>query len=368
MKDIVKNIRLSRYITSGLEDVLPNLIQMIRKQKPEVTDEEAESTIRHLWNIIPQGNKNILAPWLIKIWLSNNGYIDEDRVISLINTIYKAKKMFPNDFPSTFNINDYRSLDELEDFLDPWIIKLSNLQQKHIDIEKSKELGQVVFQKGDYKILRIDDPKDIVKFQELNGLTCWCIKRLDEARNHGTTWFLYRRNDIIGAYDLRDKVLWDRNDDPMKNPEAVKIFIEFLRQEGKEDEMSKLIVNIPMTKEEIDKYLDREKNLKILYQRQHQRLTPEQIDKAIDIGKDLDWLYDHQTLTPENIDKAMEKEGDFNYLHWLYATQTLTPKQIDKVIDKGEYLNYLRKYQKLSPEQKKRIEKKLGLRKSIKLL
>ncbi len=71
MKDIVKNIRLSRYIASGLEDVLPNLIQMIRKQKPEVTDEEAESTIRHLWNIIPQGNKNILAPWLIKIWLSN---------------------------------------------------------------------------------------------------------------------------------------------------------------------------------------------------------------------------------------------------------------------------------------------------------
>ncbi|HRT03785.1 MAG TPA: hypothetical protein P5513_07590 [Candidatus Diapherotrites archaeon] len=251
-------IKLSRYMISSLEDLLPNLKQMIKKQNPEITDEDAEFVIRHLWDVIPQGNKNILAPWLIKIWLNNNGYVDENRVRFLINTIYEAKKTFPNNFPSTFNINDYGSLSELEDFLDPWITKLDNLQKKHINKEQSKELGQIVYQKGEYKILRIDKPEDIVKFLEMNDLHCWCIHDLSYARRYGTSWFLYRRNDIIGVYTRGEKKLRDRNDKIMRDPEAVNIFVEFLKQEGREDEADNLIAYMNINQDDLIKYMIKE--------------------------------------------------------------------------------------------------------------
>jgi len=222
------NIKLSRYITSGIEDILPNLIQMIKKQKPDIQDHEAESTIRHFWDILPNTvNKTNYITWLIKIWLSNNGYIDENRAISLINTINQVKTTFPNDFPSNFNINDYRTLDELEDFLDPWITRLDTLQEKHINKEQSKELGQIVYQKGEYKILRIDDPEDIVKFQELNDLHCWCIQHLHKAKEYGTAWFLYRRNSIVGVYTVGEEILRNRNDKYMQDPKLVRVFVDF---------------------------------------------------------------------------------------------------------------------------------------------
>ena len=403
-------IKLSRYITSGIDDILPNLIQMIKKQKPEITDNEAKSTIKHLWNIIPQGNKGILAPWLVKVWLNTNGYVDENRAILLINMIYKAKNTFPNDFPKSFNINDYQDLDELEEFLDPWIAKLFGLQQKHVDREKSKELGEIVFQRGEYKILRIDDPEDIVKFQKMNDIESWCTNRIKKAGDEGISYFLYRRKSIIATYTTGSKTLWDRNNKPMKDPEAVRIFAEFLKQEGKKDEIDRLIIIIPMTKEEIDDFMNKEKYLNALYE--YQKLTPEQIDKAIEKGKYLDWLYfwrklspeqinraidkgveikvlyENQTLTPKNIDHAIEK-GEYlrnlykhqkltpenidhaidkgEELDIVYIRYKLTPKQIDHAIDKGEYLDVLYNHQKLTLKQKKRIEKKLGIRKSIKL-
>jgi len=224
-------IKLSRYITSGIDDILPNLIQMIKKQKPEMQDNEAESTIRHFWAILPNTvNKTNYITWLVKIWLSNNGYIDENRAISLINTISQVKTTFPNDFPKDFNINNYKSLDELEDFLDPWITKLDIIQDKHINKEQSKELGQIVYQKGNYKILRIDKPEDIVKFLELNDLHCWCIQDLYHANRYKTSWFLYRRNSIVGVYTIGEKILRDRNDQPMKDPELVKVFVDFLNK------------------------------------------------------------------------------------------------------------------------------------------
>jgi len=366
-------IKLSRYITSTLEDILPSLIQMIKKQKPEITEETAESTIKHLWDIIPQGNKHILTPWLVKVYLKNNGYIDENRVRLLINTIYEAKNTFPNNFPKNFDINNYRDLDELESFLDPWIIKLSNIKEKHEEIEQSQELGEIFFQKGEYKILRIDNPKDIVEFLRINNVDSWCIKDMYYAKYYGPTWFLYKGNSIIVAYPIEHGELWDRNDQPMRgNPEAIKVFIEFLKQKGKRDEANELVTRLPMTKEEIDKYIDKGKYLDKLYI--NQTLTPEQIDKAIEKERYLDALYKHQFLTPEQIDKAIEKGL---CLHALYYRKDIkfTPEQIDKAIEKGESLEilYRRKDIKFTPEQiDKAIEKEMYLdilysRKDIKL-
>ncbi|HRT03489.1 MAG TPA: DUF192 domain-containing protein, partial [Candidatus Diapherotrites archaeon] len=264
--------------------------------------------------------------------------------------------------------------------------------------------GQIVYQKGDYKILRIDKPEDIVKFQELNDLHCWCIQYLDRAEYYGTAWFLYRRNSIVGVYTIEEKILRDRNDQPMKDPELIRVFIDFLRQEGREREANNLLMTIPMTKEEIDEYIDKGEDLDVLYRNQHHSLTPEQIDKALDIGiylgvlyehqkltleqlykaidigknltylyryqknlppeiidkamdkgEDLDSLYEHQRLTPEQIDRAMSME---KHLDALYEHQTLTPEQVDRAMDMGKELKFLYKHQTLTPEQiDKAIEK-----------
>jgi hypothetical protein len=77
-------------------------------------------------------------------------------------------------------------------------------------------------------------------------------------------------------------------------------------------------------------------------------MTPEEIDKAIEKGEDLEWLYEYQELSPAQIDKAIEKRTS---LWKLYGCQKLSSYQIDRAMDIGEELYWLYGYQKLSSYQ-----------------
>ncbi|HRT03588.1 MAG TPA: hypothetical protein P5513_06575, partial [Candidatus Diapherotrites archaeon] len=357
-----ESMKLSKYITSNLESRMKFLVQQYKARYPELDNHVIEEKIRYINTLDPTGDKATYTPWLVKIYLNNGEFINEKKARSLLSILIRSMT-FPN-FPKGFDINKLDNLEELETLLEIYNQEITNREKIKKMKQESTELGQIVFQKGEYKVLRIDNPKDILEFQRINNIDSWCIQNIEDARDYAPVWFLIKGSSIIGSYSDLDVTLSDRNNKPMTNPRDVRVFVEFLRQEGKEDEANRVLVNIPMTKEEIDRYLDRGVNLKLLYQLRE--LSPEQIDKAIDIGKDLDWLYDNQDLTPENINHAIEKEyDDFSYLNYLYACQDLTPENIDKAIKRGEYLDYLYRYQKnLTPKQKEIIKKKLRIKKS----
>ena len=129
------------------------------------------------------------------------------------------------------------------------------------------------------------------------------------------------------------------------------------------------------TSANIDKAIKKEKELWALYNSVKNKITPEQakvlgkalskqskltdeelqiaIGKAIDKDdKDLDELYRRMKLSPENVDKAI-KLG--KYLIYIYERQELTQEQLDKAIKNEENLITLCLYQKLSSEQIDRI-------------
>jgi len=88
----------------------------------------------------------------------------------------------------------------------------------------SAELGQIVGQEGEYKVLRIDNPEDIVKFLKINNIHSWDIEDIHYARLYAPIWFLYKNDEVIGVYAERDGRLLGRDASPIKDPEAVRIF------------------------------------------------------------------------------------------------------------------------------------------------
>ena len=105
-----------------------------------------------------------------------------------------------------------------------------------------------------------------------------------------------------------------------------------------------------MSLEEIDRAMDKKKDLLHVYQTQD--LSSEQINRAMDMGQLLYSLYDNQDLSSEQIDRAIETaeclSGD---LSGLYRHNALSKEQIDKAIVKGEDLRDLYENQTLSKEQ-----------------
>jgi len=89
------------------------------------------------------------------------------------------------------------------------------------------------------------------------------------------------------------------------------------------------MIKIEMTKEEIDRAIEKGENLGDIYI--NEKLTERQIDKAIEKGKHLDTLYIHQKLTERQIDKAIEKG---KHLDTLFMSQKFTRSQIDRILEK----------------------------------
>lgn len=117
-----------------------------------------------------------------------------------------------------------------------------------------------------------------------------------------------------------------------------------------------------LTKDQIDKAIKFGFDLDILYQ--YQKLTEDQIDKAIDkiiyegigIGRGLLEIIRQYPLTRDQIDQIMEEVRSSAYMEDLYMSQLyiyqkLSEDQINKAIQIGVSLEYLCAYQKLSEDQ-----------------
>ena len=116
------------------------------------------------------------------------------------------------------------------------------------------------------------------------------------------------------------------------------------------------------TPEQIDRAIDKGEDLYYLYGFAGKNFTPQQIDKAIDKGKDLWSLYEHvgKNFTPQQIDKAIDKGKDLKHLY-EYVGKNFTPQNIDKAMDKGEGLDILYQFvgDNFTLEHKKRYEEKI---------
>ncbi|HRT03357.1 MAG TPA: hypothetical protein P5513_05415 [Candidatus Diapherotrites archaeon] len=91
------------------------------------------------------------------------------------------------------------------------------------------DIGQIVGQEGEYKVVRIDDPDDIVKFLKINNIHSWDIEDISFAISYAPVWFLYKNDEVIGAYSKRDGRLLGRDARPIKDPEVIRIFNKLLK-------------------------------------------------------------------------------------------------------------------------------------------
>lgn len=107
-----------------------------------------------------------------------------------------------------------------------------------------------------------------------------------------------------------------------------------------------------MTGENIYSAIKHGEYLNILYT--YNKLTPKQVDLALDMEKNLHELYEHQNLTAKQRRRAIEIGEDIDNL-WTYHKDEFTKKDIDRLIEKRKILNTLQKSPLVSDEQKERI-------------
>ena len=351
-------IRLSNWIiTADLNSLMPNLILQVKKFRPDLDDYEAESLIRYINSFDPTGNEANYTSWIIKQIKEGKIDIERDKF-----DVFKTLRLY--------SLNKKKIPENLYDL--DWFTmkqKIEELSKKEELVEKSKRerhLGEVLYDDGVYKVIKCDT----VECATSTGQgTEWCTRFPEKAKEYllyGPLYRLFKNNQPYvsisyeGAIDVNDKDI--TKDIYFEIKDIFKsVGVDLTREKYKYESMSteeinKLIeigkdlnylyVYQKLVPEQIDKAIEKGKNLDYLYE--YQKLTPEQIDKAIEIGKDLNLLYEYQKLTSEQIDKAIEKEES---LGWLYTYQKLTSEQIDKAIEKGKNLDYLYGYQKLTPEQ-----------------
>jgi len=376
-----KNIRLSnRVLTADLESRLPVLKQQVidyrRRQGIEVS--EAEQEVRRLNQYDPTGNRAEYTPWIVRIYLLNPE-VDLERVRIALEQLLEIRKY--NLLPKGFDVLQFRTVEELESNIIPIykeVLKKKEHKEKVEEItEEIKTVrGEVVYKEGEYEVVRVDKPEDIVRFLKERRIDSWCVDELNEARDYAPVYFVFQGSKVILCYSDYDGVFSDREDNDLflRRPDEIPsdwatVIINFLEKVlGKEDLalVYRIKANMSLAPEQIDKAIEKEMHLDILYSRKDIKLTPEQIDKAIEKGESLEILYSRKDIkfTPEQIDKAIEKGW---YLDALFERKDikLTPEQIDKAIEKERYLDALfeRKDIKLTPEQiDKAIEKgkKLG--------
>ena len=380
----------SRIIEADLESRIPSLIQLylntMMKKGIETNEQEAEQKIRELNQLDPTGTKAEFTPAITKLYLSDPAF-DPERAGYLFKVLDRSRER--HDWIKGFDVMGYRTLDELEQALEPYIEKSKEIDISKERVEETTEKGVVEWREGDWWVLRFDNPEDIVEFLKARGLTrTWCIGRLNFARIHAPCWFLIKRDSVIGVYSDYDEELSNRQNKPTKDKNILRVFTKYLKDIGKfdkwykfktklgetlsTDEIEEIITlgdeqtlceiyqKFNLTPEQVNKAIDRGMCLDYFYY--YQQLTPDQIDKALEKGLYLDYLYEFQQLTPDQIDKALEKDKN---LYELYRYQELTPKQVDKAIEKNKELSCLYKHQKLIPEQ---IDRAIDIGKALNYL
>lgn len=137
--------------------------------------------------------------------------------------------------------------------------------------------------------------------------------------------------------------------------------------------LSELYLNHELTEKMIDKAIEKGKDLAFLYGANKSFwddpkhvLTKEQVDTAIEKGKALEHLYREQKLTARQITKAIDKEKNLNVLLDKYK---FTPSQKDKILELGKKLKPITYSEKeLSELEEKKIEELDDLAKTISTL
>jgi len=365
-------IRLSNWIiTADLNSLMPNLILQVKKFRPELDDYEAESLIRYINSFDPTGNEANYTSWIIKQIKEGKIDIERDKF-----DVFKTLRLY--------SLNKKKISENLYDL--DWFTmkqKIEELSKKEELVEKSKKekhLGEVLYDDGIYKVIKCDT----VECATSTGQgTDWCTRFPEKAKkylSHGPLYRLFKKGNPYVSVSYEDAI--DVSDEAITKDiyfEIKDIFksvgVDLTREKYVYESMSTEELNKSiekgeylsylyeyqkLTPEQIDKAMEKGKNLDDLYR--YQKLTPEQIDKAIEIGEGLDWLYMYHKLTPEQIDKAIEKGKN---LGDLYRFQKLVPKQIDKAIEIGKNLDWLYMFQKLTPEQ---IDKAIEVGKDLSYL
>jgi len=295
-----KNIRLSnRVLTADLESRLPVLKQQVidyrRRQGIEVS--EAEQEVRRLNQYDPTGNRAEYTPWIVRIYLLNPE-VDLERVRIALEQLLEIRKY--NLLPKGFDVLQFRTVEELESNIIPIykeVLKKKEHKEKVEEItEEIKTVrGEVVYKEGEYEVVRVDKPEDIVRFLKERRIDSWCVDELNEARDYAPVYFVFQGSKVILCYSDYDGVFSDREDNDLflRRPDEIPsdwatVIINFLEKVlGKEDLalVYRIKANMSLAPEQIDKAIEKEMHLDILYSRKDIKLTPEQIDKAIEKGE-----------------------------------------------------------------------------------
>lgn len=129
--------------------------------------------------------------------------------------------------------------------------------------------------------------------------------------------------------------------------------------------ITRLIINQKISSKQLRYFVENNISVDQLTYSCKDKFTPELISKAIDVSSGLTFFYIYcnlgKKLTSGLIDKCMDKGYE---LYWLYQYSKMSPENLDKAINIGIKLGDLIRFQndRLSYEQKTRINKILSYR------